>query len=851
MIAQNRPFRSIYLILFSLFIIPGVISSIGCDGDSNDDQPGNIYNNGNGQNVTQTVLSATIRWTSHGIPHIKADDFKSLAFGQGYAFAKDGLCIFADQIIKVRSERALYFGPGEGKKNIVSDLGYKALNVYSDAQDNFSSMPKNTQEILIGYAAGYNKFLADTGTADLAPECQNASWVTPIDEIDLLAYYVSLSLLASGEILLPYLVDAAPPKTPGTTAHRQDLKTIYSAQNKKFTHEEIAGLNLPSLKNLPIGSNGWGIGRDMTENGRGVLLANPHFPHRGPLKFHESHLTIPGVLNIYGGSLYGTPGVLIGFNDHVAWTHTVADSSHFTVYELTLAEGSPTSYKYDNTIRQMTSREIAIEVLQNNGTITEERRTIYSSHYGLMFEVWPFITWNHRTAYTIKDANKHNFEIISQWIAMDTAANLDEFKRAFKDYNGIPWVNTMYADDEGNAFYIDGTRVPHLKAEALTAFKNSLATNSFEALIKSTLYDLGIMLLDGSDSLYEWQGDNGPGLVPYHLAPKLERTDFVSNCNDSHWLTNPQEPLEGYSMLFGPEGTARSLRTRLGLKLLADSAGDDGLFSADDVREALFSNRALQGELTYEALLERCQNQGNTGVDIKTGLFSTESVNIAEACDALAAWDGRMNLNSTAAHLFREFASRFNSNYYATPFDPENPATTPRGLAPAPEKGDDPVLQCLARATRDLEKAGIAPDAALGDVQFTTKGQEKIPFHGGSNSGNFNIIRYADPSDILGNRTLLPEPAAQNVINRETGLHSEGYYINYGTSLVFALEFTENGPKAQGLLTYSQSSDSRSPHFADQTRLFSQSQFRPMLFAEEEIAADVKSEITIISEINK
>ena len=79
----------------------------------------------------------------------------------------------------------------------------------------------------------------------------------------------------------------------------------------------------------------------------------------------------------------------------------------------------------------------------------------------------------------------------------------------------------------------------------------------------------------------------------------------------------------------------------------------------------------------------------------------------------------------------------------------------------------------------------------------------------------------------------------------------EDYYINYGTSLVFALEFTDSGPKAQGLLTYSQSSDSRSPHYADQTRLFSQGQFRPMLFTEEEIAADLKSELTITAELSR
>ena len=55
--------------------------------------------------VAKTGYHATIRWTSYGIPHIEAKDLRSLAFGQGYAFATQNVCVLADQIVKVRSER--------------------------------------------------------------------------------------------------------------------------------------------------------------------------------------------------------------------------------------------------------------------------------------------------------------------------------------------------------------------------------------------------------------------------------------------------------------------------------------------------------------------------------------------------------------------------------------------------------------------------------------------------------------------------------------------------------------------------------------------------------------------------
>src|SRR5687768_94623 len=76
-----------------------------------------------------STYRATIRWTSHGIPHVVAEDLGSLAFGQGYAFATHHVCVMADQRIKLRSERAKLFGPGEHGEHVESDFGWLALDV--------------------------------------------------------------------------------------------------------------------------------------------------------------------------------------------------------------------------------------------------------------------------------------------------------------------------------------------------------------------------------------------------------------------------------------------------------------------------------------------------------------------------------------------------------------------------------------------------------------------------------------------------------------------------------------------------------------------------------------------------
>jgi acyl-homoserine-lactone acylase len=85
------------------------------------------------------------------------------------------------------------------------------------------------------------------------------------------------------------------------------------------------------------------------------------------------------------------------------------------------------------------------------------------------------------------------------------------------------------------------------------------------------------------------------------------------------------------------------------------------------------------------------------------------------------------------------------------------------------------------------------------------------------------------------------------VINDNTDLTTEGYVVNYGSSFVMALQFTPDGPRARAFLTYSQSDDPTSPYYSDQTRLFSDKQWRTILFDEEAILDDPGLELERVS----
>ena len=173
------------------------------------------------------------------------------------------------------------------------------------------------------------------------------------------------------------------------------------------------------------------------------------------------------------------------------------------------------------------------------------------------------------------------------------------------------------------------------------------------------------------------------------------------------------------------------------------------------------------------------------------------------------------------------------------PFDVDDPLGTPRGLADAPAQGPDPVLQNIAGAVLLLNAAGFEIDVPLGEAQFTNKGDLRIPMHGGiSLDGVANIaapvIDFAD--------SLEPVDMAESV-DPETGLTTAGYYADRGPAIVMAIEFTDNGPRATSVAAYSQSKDPNSPHYADQTQLYSMEQFKAVRFTEEDIMSDPNLEV--------
>jgi acyl-homoserine-lactone acylase len=743
---------------------------------------------------------ATIRWTSYGVPHIVAADVGGLAFGQGYAMAQAHLCTIADAMLRVRGERARFFGAGPDDAHVDSDAANLHLAYHRRAEDGWATLSAESRALLDGFAAGYDAYLARTPIEARPLACRGAAWVRPISGVDVGAYALSLASLASVH-LLEGAIARAHPGSAGQA--RADVP---------------AALDLPEAG----GSNGWAIGGDRSESGGGILIANPHFPWEGELQFFEAQLTIPGDLDVYGVSLLAIPGIQIGVTEHHAWTHTYSSSRHMVVYRLDLDGGDARRYRVGDETRSLVPTTYTIAVAQPDGKLASRAVTLYRSHLGPML-VTGATPWDGPGghAFTVRDVAAGGLITLDEVLAMARAKDRAAFERALA-LHGTPFVNTIYADAAGDALYVDGSRVPAFAPEALGAWK--LARTLVPAVEQA--WHSGLVVADGSNPLFELVSDDAaaPGALPIAQAPRVLRRDFVMNANDSYRFTNPAaaETRIAHSPLYGDDAGRPSSRTLMNLALLrADdvASGPDHRFSLAEAAAAMLSNRSFTFERLADDVQAACKKLAIKGRPPR-------------GCAELSSWDGRFDTASRGAALWRELLGGLtgggNAFPWATPYDPAAPRLTPDGFT-----GDAAAIgRALAAAVAALDGAG-GLDRPLGERQLAPRGDELIPVAGGrERDGVASVVDHQDFKSTLAPGTPPGQPLGPG------GLSDAGYPVNFGSSFVLAAELTPEGVRAKALLTYGNSGDPASPFFRDQLELFARGELRPVLRTDAEIAAD-------------
>ncbi|MDR5802012.1 penicillin acylase family protein [Caballeronia sp. LZ001] len=603
---------------------------------------------------------------------------------------------------------------------------------------------------------------------------------------------------------------------PGIGTQAPAFGTPFHANNA------LDALRYPIGENPGIGSNALAFGAPVTSDQRSILFGNPHWFWRGPDRFYQAQLTIPGRVNVAGVSFLGVPLIVLGFNENIAWTHTVSSARRFGIFQLTLDPADSTHYMFDGRSQPMTPVPLTVRALRADGTIESVTRTLYRTRFGPVMDLSalsPALGWNTQRAYALADVNADNARAFQNFFAWNQARSLEDFMAIQKRYAAMPWANTLaIGRNDARVWFADIGAIPDVP----DALADACTPPAGRALASRMP---GVPFLDGSKSACAWRADGSSvqqGALPVAQMASVVRGDYVGNFNDSYWLTNANAPLTGLARVAGATRYEQSLRTRYGHLLAARLQREPGGITRDALETAVLATGSMSERLYRQPLLDAVCN----GNDAQYALH--------DACEVLRSWNGSSDIDARGANLWDEFWQRVTrlapERLYATPFSPDKPLDTPSGF-----NIDNPAVvqdlrQALGGAALALRLNGFALDSRRGDILYTTRAGERVPLYGGCDeAGYFTVVCARRPLDAKG------YPMDAN---------------GQGDSYVQVVSFAADGPggvEADTLLSHSESDDPASPHSADATRLFSAKQWARFPFTDQAIEADPAVSRTVIT----
>lgn len=470
--------------------------------------------------LTLDILEApvSVHYDSLLIPHIFAENETDLYRAQGYIMAQHRLWqmefithVAAGRLSEIVGEQALHFDRMQRRKG----LTYGAENSLKELMR--TTLGKSQLE---AYAAGVNAYIRSLNYDHIPLEYKLLDYYpepwTPLKTTLLLSYMAedlsgydndlentnALKLLGreNFDFLFPDSVHHEEPVIPASTnwnfkAAPLDTPKIAIADTTDFIMEVI---DKPDPDN---GSNNWAVSGSMSRSGKPILANDPHLGLNLPSIWYAMQLNAPG-LNVMGVALPGSPNIIIGFNDSIAWGVTNARRDVKDWYKIHFTDSFHNEYYYDDNRLKVQKRVEEIKV-RDGSTFYD---TVTYTHFGPVVynEAFPVDTVvNNKRGYAMKWTALDASSELLTFYQLNRADNYEEYVQALKLYQS-PAQNFVFASAAGDiAMWVQG---------------------KFPAKWK----EQGKFLMDGSTSALEWQY-NIPSTQNAHVL-NPER-GFVSSAN--------------------------------------------------------------------------------------------------------------------------------------------------------------------------------------------------------------------------------------------------------------------------------------------------------------------------------
>ena len=450
--------------------------------------------------VDGLAASVTVIRDGRGVPHIYAESTGDLYFAQGYVHAQDRFWQM-DWWRHIGSARLAELA---GSALVDTDTFLRTLGFADIAEREIAQLDSESQAALEAYAAGVNAYLNERSGSALSFEYamlpllnrgyEPEPW-TPVNTITwakMMAWdlggnmgreierAVTYGLFGADRaeelwpefpsefpVIVPdsFSADATP--GPADTDLVESLAPLWVA----------LGSDLDALSALgpfgqpDIGSNNWVVSGTRTNTGMPLLANDPHLGIQNPAIWYEAGLHCTGTSgrcphDVVGFSLPGTPGIVIGHNDRIAWGVTNLGPDVQDLFIEKINPENPDQYEFEGEWVDMDIRTEIIEVAGSDAITLEVKSTI---HGPIISDVYgPLEDFGDKAGGTeVPDQYAVAFRwtaleptgIVDAILGVNYARDWDDFRNALRDWD-VPSQNFVYADVEGNIGYQAPGQVP-------------------------------------------------------------------------------------------------------------------------------------------------------------------------------------------------------------------------------------------------------------------------------------------------------------------------------------------------------------------------------------------------------
>lgn len=437
--------------------------------------------------------SVNVYFDERKVPHIYAKNANDLYFTQGYVVASLRLwqMDFLSYVSSGRLSEIL------GPDNVLGyDRNQRRLGILEAARKSLQLIEQNpeTSMALTAYSNGVNAYIGQLDYKTLPFEYKLLDYKpepwTNLKSVLLIKYmanmlsgyeedmYMSNLILTLGDEnfnkLFPDFQSRSNPVM--NTVLKDTAPPFMQAGKPEYLSSSFLSSNavLPkSSYNPKLGSNSWAVSGKKTKSGYPILCSDPHLGLSLPSIWLEMQLSSPDV-NVYGVSIPGTPAVVIGFNENIAWGITNGSDDVKDWFKLKLTDDYK-KYEFDGEWKEL---KYTIEEIKLKGGAVFADTVYYTVHgpvvYNGSFEGKHPELKDYALKWELHNASN---EFLS-FIQINRAKNYTDFKNALKYYT-CPIQNFTFAGKDNNIainhhgklplkwrgqgkFVLDGTRSDHL-----------------------------------------------------------------------------------------------------------------------------------------------------------------------------------------------------------------------------------------------------------------------------------------------------------------------------------------------------------------------------------------------------